>query len=266
MKKSQIHSFPAFEVVDHPGARVLSRREAVPWVRYVLEGGNTLYEAAAGDREVFDLPGREPVYSIPAKGDQEEGVGKRWAVRHFSRGGRVLPSLLDDRFLRLGTPRPFHELRVSEGIRSRGIPTPRILAAALYPTSFFYRADLVTEFVPHSTDLVDALFDTRRKGAGGASERLEALRVAGALLRAMGKAGLRHNDLNAGNILLQWEGTTPRSHILDLDRARLLPEGSEAPVGPMLYRLKRSLRKWEGRAGLRLTEREWSTLDAATMG
>lgn len=260
--------FPGFEVVDHPGAQVLTRLEAIPWVRYVMEGGKTLYEAAAGDREVFDLPGREPVFSIPEKGSRKggPGAGERWAVRHFSRGGRVLPSLLGDRFLKLGTPRPFHELRVSEGARSRGIPTPRIMAAAIYHTSLFYRADLVTEYVPHSTDLVDALFDTRRKGVGGALERLEALKVAGALLRALGEAGLRHGDLHAGNILVQWEGTVPRSHILDLDRSQLLPEGSRASVGPMLNRLKRSLRKWEGRTGLRLTEREWATLDGATLG
>ena len=226
----------------------------------------SLYEAAAGERNVLDLPGREPVFSIPEKGSKRGGAGGRWAVRHFSRGGRVLPSLLGDRYLRLGTPRPFHELWVSEGARSRGIPTPRILAAAVYATALFYRADLVTEFVPDSTDLVDTLFDPQRKGLGGASERLEALKAAGALIHALGKAGIRHGDLHAGNILLQWRGTVPRSHILDLDRSRLLPEGSRASVGSMLYRLKRSLRKSEGRTGLRLTEREWATLDAATMG
>lgn len=268
MKRPQTRSVPGFETVDHPGARVLARREAVQWVRYILESGDTLYGAASNDREGFDLPGREPVFAIPAKGSRKGSAshGERWAVRHFSRGGRVFSSLLGDRYLKLGMPRPLHELRVSEGARARGIPTPRILAAAVYDTSIFYRADLVTEFVPESTDLVDTLFDTRRKGLGGASERLEALKAAGHLIKALGKSGLRHGDLHAGNILLQWEGTVPRSHILDLDRSQLLPEGSSAPVGPMLQRLKRSLRKWERRTGLILTEREWATLDGATMG
>jgi len=261
-------AFPGYEAVDHPGALVLSRTECVPWVRYVLEGGMTLYEAAARDREVLELPGRKPVFSIPEKGSRTEGAPAegRWAVRHFFRGGKVLPSLLGDRYVRLGTPRPFHELRVSEGARSRGIPTPRVMAAAQYPTSLFHRADLVTEFVPDSTDLVETLFDSQRRGLGQANDRLEALRAVGALIRALGKAGIRHGDLHAGNILLQWKGTAPRAHILDLDRSHLLPVGSQAPVKPMLYRLKRSLRKSERQTELRLTEREWATLDEASVG
>jgi len=37
---------PGFEVAEHPGARVLARPEAVPWVRSVLRGGQGLHAAA----------------------------------------------------------------------------------------------------------------------------------------------------------------------------------------------------------------------------
>lgn len=258
-------------MVDHPGARVLARREAVPWVRYVVEGGETLHEAAGGDREAVQVPGRGPVWVIPAKTPSASGSSRgagspRWAIRHYVRGGRVLPRILHDRFPALGEPRPVHEIRVSQGLRARGIPTPRVVAAAVYETRFFYRADLVTVFVPDSENLAETLFDIRRRGAGGASERLEALGAAGTLLRAAAGQGLKHGDLNAGNVLLQWTGASPMAHILDLDRATLLPEGTQARVGPMLHRLSRSLRKWEGRTGLSLTKREWDTLEAAAVG
>jgi 3-deoxy-D-manno-octulosonic acid kinase len=259
---------PGFQEVERPGARALARTEAAPWVRYVLEGGGSLHAAAASDRSALILEGRKPVFVIPAKlpRDQRPSGAERWAVRSFARGGRVLPALLGDRFLRSGSPRPFHETFVSEGARLRGVPTPRIMAAAVYPRGLLYRADLVTEFVPDASNLVEALFDTRRKGAGGAAERLDALRAAGSLVRAMARAGLQHGDLHAGNILLQWEGAAPRALILDLDRARLRPRGSLPSTGPMIRRLRRSMRRWEGRTGLRLSEREWSTLEEAGMG
>lgn len=261
-------SLPGFQVVDHPGAKVLARTGVTPWVRYVLEGGDTLHDAAGSDRDRFVLDGREPVFVVPAKlpTAQRANAAERWAVRKFARGGRVLPALLGDRYLRVGTPRPFHEAMVSEEIRERGVPTPQVLAAGVYSSGSFYRGDLVTEFVPDASNLVEALFENRRKGAGGAGERLDALAATGSLVRILARAGLRHRDLHGGNILLQWEGTAPRAFILDLDLSHLLPRGTRASAGPMVRRLTRSLRKWEGRTGLRLSGREWATLEEAALG
>lgn len=268
MKRNDNAAFPGFQMVDHPGVRVLARTEVTPWVRYVLEGGTTLHEAAGSEREAVVLGGREPVFVIPAKTplDRRSGAEEQWVVRKFARGGRILPKVLGDRYLGVGSPRPFYEARVSEAIRERGVPTPRVLAAAVYSDGIFYRGDLVTEFVPAASDLVEALFDNRRKGAGGAGERLDALFAAGSLVRALAGVGLRHRDLHAGNILLQWEGAAPRALILDLDLSRLLPQGARASAPAMLQRLKRSLRKWEGRTGLRLSEREWATLEKSALG
>ena len=259
---------PGFQELDHAGARVLTRAEAAPWVRYVLEGGASLHAAAASDRKAVILEGRRPVFIIPAKlpPERRQGAAAHWAVKRFARGGKVLPALLGDRYLRIGDPRPHQETLVSEEARERGISTPRIMAAAVYPLGWFYRGDLVTEYVDEASDLVETLFDTRRKGAGGAAERLDALKAAGSLIRTMARTGLRHGDLHAGNVLLQWEGTVPRALILDLDQAQVLPRGKSTSVGPMLRRLEHSLRKWEGRTGLRLSDREWSSLEGAAMG
>ena len=254
-----------FEIVDHPGVSVLARPSAIPWVRYVLESGLTLHEAAGNDRASLIIDGRKPVFLIPAKfpsGGSGEGQ-ERWVVRRFARGGRLLPRLLGDRYLDVGTPRPIHEVAISEEARRRGIPTPAVVAAAVYSAGTFYRGDLVTEFVTDATDLMEALFDTRRKGLGGAVERLDSLRATGGLIRTLARAGLQHGDLHAGNILLQWEGVSPNPFILDLGRSRFLTGRKQADPGPMFRRLRRSLRKWEGRTGLRLSEKEWAALDEA---
>jgi len=257
-----------FSLVEHPGAQVWATSDARAWVRYVLEGGQTLYQAGAADREGFQVVGRLPVFIIPAKVPREKSTNaaERWAVRHYARGGRVFSKLLGDRYLRISPIRPFHEAEASEAARDRGIPTPRVLAAAVYPSGLFYRADLITDFVPASSDLVEALFDTSRKGLGGAVERQVALRTAGELIRRMAETGIRHQDIHAGNILLEWEGAVPRPHLLDLDRCEVAPSGTPLSPDPMLKRLQRSLRRWESHTGLKISDKEWDTLERAVMG
>jgi 3-deoxy-D-manno-octulosonic acid kinase len=174
--------------------------------------------------------------------------------------------ILGDRYLLSRRIRPYHETRVSEEARRRGIPTPRVLAAALYPGGLFYRGDLVTEFIPDSVELVDALFDTSRKGAGGAAERMDALKEAGSLIRRLAAVGLQHRDLHAGNILLEWQGASPRSYLLDLDRCDIASGGRTVSARPMFLRLRRSLMKWERETAIRLTDGEWGTLEAAVGG
>jgi 3-deoxy-D-manno-octulosonic acid kinase len=261
-------TFPGFEVVEHPGARVLARPSVVAWVRFVLESGQGLHAAAARDRAATRIEGRLPVFVIPAKVRDENTSGPpvRWAIRHYARGGRIVSALLDDRYLRFFTVRPYHETRASETARNLGISTPRVLAAAYYPKGLFYRADLMTEFVPDSSDLVQTLFDSRRKGPGGAAERIDALRAAGGLLSKMAAAGIRHRDMNARNVLLEWKGAFPTAHLLDLDRCEVGPAGTSTSVHTMYQRLRRSIRKWESRTGVRITEKEWKSLSEAVTG
>ena len=262
---------PGFEIVRHPGARVLARPEAVGWFRYVLESGKGIHLAASLDKDFLLMEGRDSVYVIPEKTSRGREAleetrrrpGTRWAVRHYTRGGRLVSHLLGDRYLRFGRIRPYHETAASEEARRRGIPTPRVVAACLYPSGLFYRGDLVTEFVPNASDLVMALFSTHKKGAGGAVERMDALQASGELIAQMAAAGIQHKDLHAGNILLKWEGAAPRPHLLDLDRCEVGKRGRSTSAKPMQQRLERSLRKWQSRTGIRITEKEWRILDRA---
>mgnify|MGYP006277769893 CR=1 FL=1 len=265
---------PGFRWLTLPGGEVLTRPEAEGWIRQVLEAGDTLHEAAARDRRAVAMEGRGTVWIIPSKlsgtwrTEPEKAVttAAHWAVRHYMRGGRVVSRLLGDRYLRVGDARPFQEALVSEAVRARGVPATRVMAAARYSAGPFYRADLVTEFVPGSSDLVEALFDERRRGMGGAVERRDALRAAGELVRRLGQAGVTHLDLHAGNVLLQWEGAAPSPRLVDLDRCRVERAEGGGDRQAMHARLRRSLRKWEKATDLTLTEAEWEVLEEAALG
>jgi len=103
------------------------------------------------------------------------------------------------------------------------VPTPRIMAAAVYAKGIFYRGDLVTEFVPQAVDLVEALFNARRRGAAGAGERLDALRASGALLRLMARAAWALDDAESARAAAL-EGLELVSHLEDSDLEQALRE------------------------------------------
>lgn len=214
--------------------------ETQGWVGEVLGRGGRLRDAAAAAPGSLPLVGRGPVHAMPSpSGDA------RWVVRPYRRGGAVAGPLLGDRHLRLGAPRPVAEARASAELLERRIPTPRVLAGAVYPAGAFYRADLVTEYIPASRDLATHLLSEE-----GSEARSLALREAGRLVRLLAEAGVDHPDMNARNVLLvgepashPLEGAPWRAFVLDLDRCRVRPRGRPVDPGAMLDRLERSVRK-----------------------
>ncbi len=153
-------------------------------------------------------------------------------LRRYHRGGWMAP-LLGDRYLRLGADRSrgFREFRLLLRLVELKLPVPRPLAASFEPAGGFYRAGLLTRFIPETRALADVADEL-----SGADWR----RLAG-VLRRFFRAGLVHPDLNAHNLLLDASG---QWHVLDFDRASL----SAGPVsaGSMIRRLERSLRKRAG--------------------
>lgn len=206
--------------------RIRAREEAVTWVEAALDARKTLHDAAAQTPGVLRMEGRRTVYAIPTPGNP----ARRWVVRHSARGGGVAV-LLGDRYLRVGTPRPFLEMRTSRALRSLGFRTPRVMAAAVYAAGIFRRGDLVTEYVPDAVELAEVLFDP--DGTFGQGQRTSALRATGALVRSLAAAGVSHPDLNARNVLLQWDGERPLVHLIDLDRCRIsgTPRGRGGGAG-----------------------------------
>lgn len=243
------------EVSGPRGAAAFTVPEVEAWVRGALERGETLYQAASAQAEAL-LQGRGavPVLSTP------RGT---WVVRRYHRGGRVAAPFLGDRHLRLGLARPLREARASGEVRRRGIPTPRVVAGAVYPSGAFYRADLMTEFVPDAVDLARLLFGQDHEPA----DRAEVLTGVGRLIARTASAGIEHADLNAKNVLIERlpGGSIPL--LLDLDRCLVFPPRVRADPERMLARLTRSLRKHQGRAEYPIQDREWAALtDAALAG
>lgn len=259
-----------FVELRHDGARLLVRPEARSWAESAVSGHGTLHRAAARESGGRSVEGRDPVYLVEARPDEVEAVldadPGRWAVRHYRRGGAVAP-LLGDRYLRVGEPRPFLELRASEVARSRRIPTPRVIAAAVYPAGPFYRGDLVTKYVENAVQLARVLFDPDRRGLAATVDRRQALAETGALIRRMAAAGLHHPDLNARNVLLQWKGQAPDAWVVDLDRCRFEPDPVEGAADAMEARLVRSIRKLEKKSDLpAVPEGDLRTLSRAVDG
>lgn len=231
-----------------PTARIL----AGPAVREVLESWvrehGTLAAAAALQPGAETLTGRGVVHIVPSPA----GAGD-WAVRHYHRGGAVA-SLLGDRYLRLGTPRPVREMGMGRALEAAGIPTPRHVGGAVYPDGVWYRGDLVTEYVPDSRDLAAVLFGDAPAAPATRFDPAAAMRAAGSLVRRLHDGGVVHRDLNLKNILIAGpepgvSGDTDalRALVLDLDRASLRSRVGERARRRMLDRFWRSARKWEAR-------------------
>ena len=152
---------------------------------------------------------------------------------------------LDDRFLRAGAPRSFLEVENSARVEEAGFVTPRIVAAAVYPSGLFYRADLVTEFVPDARTLADILFggNDHSGAAPHGDARRDALACAAELIVRLAKAGVHHPDLNAANVLIARDGRDVHAVLLDLDGCSVAGPGGPGEVERLRRRLTRSLRK-----------------------
>lgn len=212
--------------------RVRTEPGALDWVEWAMRTHGSLYAAAAADHEVEASGGRGPVFGIRLGGEA-------WMVRHYRRGG-ALGDLLDDRYVAVRSPRPFREQAASRLLRRAGVPTPAVLAAAVYGAGPFYRGDLVTEWVERSTSLLERL-------AAVVSTRPETEAVlvgrTGNLARSLAGAGALHVDFNCGNVLAVGDDVS----VIDLDRCRVGLDVSEISADRacrrMLDRLERSIRK-----------------------
>ena len=163
-------------------------------------------------------------------------------VRHFRRGGMVA-RLLDDEYVRVGEYRPIAELHASVTARARGVDSPEVVAAVVYPSGIFYRGDIATRYIAGARDLASVAIGNAREPQ---QARVAAWRAAGRLLHRAFDAGVEHADLNLRNMLIAGD----RALLLDLDRA-IIRDGpvSDATRRRMIARLHRSRRKLEALYG-----------------
>lgn len=158
-----------------------------------------------------------------------ETPGGPAVLRRYLRGGLVR-HLNRDRYVygSANTTRPFAEWRVTARLREMDLPVPRPLAAAFERRGAFYRAALLTRRIAGARPLTEV----------AATLDADDWRRVGRMLERFSRAGLRHPDINATNIVLD---DARRPWLLDFDRARVVDASFDA--GPMLGRLQRSLDK-----------------------
>ncbi|HEU4631701.1 MAG TPA: lipopolysaccharide kinase InaA family protein, partial [Gemmatimonadaceae bacterium] len=202
-----------------------------------------------------ELQGRGIVHAVPLPEH-----GPRVVVRHARHGGLLAP-LTGDRFL--APTRAPHELRVAVRLADAGVPTPRVVAYAVYPAGpGLRRADVATAEIAGGLDLPAAL-------AAWPEARAELLHAVGQLIATLGRAGARHPDLNVKNVLLTPGSSTtaPQAYVLDVDRVRFRAPGDAATSEANVRRLLRSARKWGARHGTLLDAAEMAALrhDARTL-
>jgi len=165
-----------------------------------------------------------------------EADGRRLVLRYYRRGG-IVRHLSDDLYLRTGlrNSRPWRELALLTRLHAGGMPVPRPIAARVTPTtalSHLYRGDLVTEYLPGTRTLAEAL----RQGPLDASTWPQI----GVTIARFHALAVDHADLNAHNLLLDEDDNV---YMIDFDRARLRlrPRGRWSHGN--LARLHRSLGK-----------------------
>ena len=154
------------------------------------------------------------------------------ALRPYRRGGMVR-HLLHNAYLWTGLERTraFREYRLMMALFDEGLPVPRPLAARVVRTWFWYRAELLTEWLDGVRSLASVL--------GSAELEPDGWRRIGATLRRFHRAGVWHADLNAHNILVDAAG---KPYLIDFDRGRR-GRANRRLARQNLARLKRSLEK-----------------------
>lgn len=244
---------PGYKERRIAGAHVIVRSDALGFVEEALAASGTLYDYAAARPEADTLAGRQTIYVIRGPDTQ------RWILRHLSHGGRLAP-ITRDRFLRIGLPRPFNELRVAWQLREIGIPTPEVVAAAVYDERFVYRGDVAREEISPARDLASSLFGDP---ALNPVDRKAVLAAAGRLLGRLHGAGVIHPDLNLRNILIERSHEAARAFILDVEKCRIAAQVPRWRRRAMLIRLKRSARKFEENSGREVSDQEWKIFHSA---
>jgi len=170
------------------------------------------------------------------------------ALRHYYRGG-LLGRIIRDLYPFTGwkQTRAYREFILLAELRSLGVPVPRPVAARVVKYGLFYRADLLSELIPHTQDLVTILM--QKTISDSLCQKI------GKLVRQLHDAGVCHSDLNIHNILVDKE---ERLWLIDFDKCG--HRSGKAWKAENLSRLKRSFAKEIRKHQIHWTRAQWDLL------
>jgi Lipopolysaccharide kinase (Kdo/WaaP) family len=216
-------------------AKVVSHGSTMAYFDEMLMEHRTLYDWASKHPDARSLSGRNVAYAVPLPESEVSVV-----VRHSNHGGLLSPITRDV----FRAPRAPEELRISWTLRHVGIPTPRVLGYALYPSLHgnLWRADVVTREVVKSTDLATVL-----QTENGAFPHALSIDATVTLIKQLSRTWAFHPDLNVKNILIAAnEEGVPMAYVIDVDTLRFAEKNAE---WMNIERLVRSARKWLSKDG-----------------
>jgi len=179
-------------------------------------------------------------------------AGGAHVLRHYRRGGLVA-RLSEDRFLRepVARGRAMREFALLRRLRSQDLPVPDPVAALHRPQGLGYRADIAVAWLPGTHNLVQRLREARPTP--------EAWAALGRAIRRLHDRQVFHADLNAHNLLLDYQG---RAWVVDFDKCAV--RAGHDWKAANLARLQRSLRKEALRQpGFHWQETDWAALQTA---
>ena len=225
--------------LDVKGCQAVALGWAASAVTLALNTG-TLHDWAALQPLREEMHGRGVIYSVDLPTIPATPV----VVRRNRHGG-LLHGLTGEYFL---TPtRAPVELATSLRLAAAGIPTPEVIAYAIYPAAgIFARSDVMTRRLPEGDD-VPAAWKKASK-----ADRDSALVAVARLLGALARAGAWHADLNLKNIYISGSGAELTAYLLDVDQVTF--PGGSGIAARNFKRLARSARKWRARWGLDFDE------------
>lgn len=233
--------------LDVKGCKAVVHNRAASAVAIALAAG-TLHEWAAQQPLREEMRGRGVIYSVNLPTIPATPV----VVRRNRHGG-LLHVLTGEYFL-APTRAPL-ELATSLRLSAAGVPTPEVIAYAIYPAAgIFARSDVMTRRLPEGDDLPAAW-----SKANKADHELM-LAAVSRLLVALARAGAWHADLNLKNIYIAGNGVDLTAYLLDVDRVTF-PGGGDV-ASRNFRRLARSARKWRVRRGLDFDEDSLARLAA----
>jgi 3-deoxy-D-manno-octulosonic acid kinase len=224
----------------------------------VIGNSQILYDAALFAKPPLELFDPRHLAENNLLTGAATGRGEAWffrfremelVLRHFRRGG-AMEKILIDRYLGLRPEkaRSWREWQFLLQLHRAGLPVPRPAAANVSSGRIFYRADLITEFIPGARSLADCLTSGPLPA--------EFWRRLGGTVALFHRHGAWHPDLNARNILLDNNG---KVFLIDFDRGRFRPRGRWQEQN--LKRLLRSLRKIKKNSlNFSFEETDWSIL------